>query len=1728
MYDQIMVSQKGAAGSAIEENEEYMKSFEARLAATRRSVEELALSLGDAFLNEAMIQGIKAFSEGLQIIASQVDKVGALPLVFSVLGVALLTVSKNARGWAQALAFGTKEMQKNTRELLSLKEGMTRAEVASQGFARTWRSVFAGLGITAGLAIAGFALEKLMSKMAETRQRAEEMKNQIAGQRREYEANADGIKKLTDEYDYLENKLKNSTLSEKERVQTTEKMLAVQEELAQIMPSIVTAEDEFGNKTYATAQSIKLRNEMMEHQIRLEEQRERMEEQAGRIERFKQQEKDVKAYNKEFEKSINLAQQWLQVGTFAAGEKKGFLGIDIEDAQSANQAINELSKLRSELYAQGETKKGDEVGKAINEIIQQVGIMEIALNGAESASFGMLETISQTFNEFLQNTGQIGEETKSLLTGITMIMHEAGVSAEDAQKMFNGLRTTIENDDIFAIYAKNYEDMLTELEEAKERYNLTPDLANEEALQAATVKATNAYKNMIAQIIEILKKSGITDTNVLNTIADKFEQNMIRMLADSKTFEEIAEITGQSIEEVQLALQALGEEEVDIEFNIDSEGAIQKINDLVTDLTEYGFTLEGVTEQEYLNAKALEESIRLKQESGEATDDLDFDTRQLIEAYEGEQRVLEQLKKLFPDIILGEDAAKLSKEELIAKIEEELLAQDLLIGGMELVANGQVTSEEHRTITNFKNTRARIQQYREELAALKTLASAMDAIRGMQTNLEGQLQDAIAAGDKDLQDRIGKQLMRFGAKTASYDASGTTQKLLDKEIQLNSALEDQSKQMKSLQRISGILSNAKSNLGKQTDRNTKANKGNSKAKKDNKKATKENAKEEELASFIADKYKRAMEELNVVLKAQQAIKSQFPKHSKEYQDALKNELQLEQQRLKLMQNQTAELQKAYKAGKAPQTGVVSAKQQQQPKVQTQTTNRKLSGWQAPVNSQFGMRWGRMHEGVDIAQAKGTRLDANVAGIVKRAMNHKTYGNVVYVVDNSGKEHRYAHLNNINVKQGQRVNVGDQLGAIGSTGRSTGPHLHYEVRVNGKAVNPMDFVKSAKGNKAITTQVNQAMNVSKDVAQATANVYDLQSDILDLQGNIIDQQVKIAELQAEMIRAELAIFDKRRATYGYHMDYESTKYEQIAKSSERYLNVLERQSKQLYNKQLVNREEIVHLEKMINSGKLHGNVLEEMTQRYFELKTEISNTNTELWKMNEQKIEAQLYHWALATEAYDFEMAKLEQTIRNTVEGSQQWLSAMEQKSQYLTSQRSAIKQEINQITELLKVSNLLTPEAVENYERRLRALTLEYRELGLSLGDLNKQTQEVIKGEKSAWDEIANNIIATYKKAMEQKRDAHMKSLDDEMKREDERHKQAIKNLQDELSEFKKVIDERIKALDDEANEESYRKEISELEKERKKILDKVNLISMDDSREAKYERKKLQEELSKIDETIEDKRSKREREKRKENLQEMLSDKEEDIKEREELENKQHDSEKERIDDLKAYWDKYYTDRMNDERMFAQWRKDLANGEYEHILELFDDLAIELEGTLEDITDTLGGTMEGVGTAIRQNVIDELRRAIELAREFNDTVSGTTSGGTGLGSDLSSGLNSSGEKEKQKSIYHTSDYQVLTGKLMRHNLSKFASSKEEEHAIKLRGSNLAEGGRKKGSQIDGKISYNEMVSSLNDTDIVEFIDHLTKYKNGLSAQDYQMKDWIDREIQRLKLSASYDTGGLI
>ncbi|AJE46322.1 M23 family metallopeptidase [Celeribacter indicus] len=111
-------------------------------------------------------------------------------------------------------------------------------------------------------------------------------------------------------------------------------------------------------------------------------------------------------------------------------------------------------------------------------------------------------------------------------------------------------------------------------------------------------------------------------------------------------------------------------------------------------------------------------------------------------------------------------------------------------------------------------------------------------------------------------------------------------------------------------------------------------------------------------------------------------------------------------------------------------------------------------------SGFGPRWGRMHEGTDFASAYGTPIYATADGVVTFAGWQSGYGRLVKIQHEFGIETRYAHQSQIMVKVGQRVSRGEQIGAMGNSGRSTGTHLHYEIRVGGKAVNPMIYIKAA--------------------------------------------------------------------------------------------------------------------------------------------------------------------------------------------------------------------------------------------------------------------------------------------------------------------------------------------------------------------------------------------------------------------------------------------------------------------------------------------------------------------------------------------------------------------------------------------------------------------------------------------------------------------------------------------
>ncbi len=124
-----------------------------------------------------------------------------------------------------------------------------------------------------------------------------------------------------------------------------------------------------------------------------------------------------------------------------------------------------------------------------------------------------------------------------------------------------------------------------------------------------------------------------------------------------------------------------------------------------------------------------------------------------------------------------------------------------------------------------------------------------------------------------------------------------------------------------------------------------------------------------------------------------------------------------------------------------------------------------------LTSDYGMRTHpvlggrRSHNGVDLAAPTGTPIYATADGYVSKAEWFSSYGKYVSIEHGANLQTRFAHMSDIAVTSGTRVKKGQLIGYVGSTGRSTGPHLHYEVRIAGKPVNPVPYMVESEAQRA---------------------------------------------------------------------------------------------------------------------------------------------------------------------------------------------------------------------------------------------------------------------------------------------------------------------------------------------------------------------------------------------------------------------------------------------------------------------------------------------------------------------------------------------------------------------------------------------------------------------------------------------------------------------------------------
>lgn len=1752
MYYSMMETQASAAGSAIEENEEYLKSLEARINAVKRKIEELSLALGEAFLTDTMIAFLSGFGNVLTAITKFTENVGALPVLLTVVGSLLLIVSKRARGLGEALIFGTKQMSDAKLAIAEIEKGMTRAEVTATKFKSALRGIAVGLAggaITFGL---GLVLEHFISKASEAKQKAEELDDAIRNQARSFKESQDEINKALSEVKTLEIELDSDNLAEDERIKKVAKLKKLQEELAQTFPEIIAGEDAYGNKVYHSSDILEGKIELLERQIELEEERLKLEKQEDRLEFFSTAKEELKQIEKEQENFLkNLKSNW-DIGRFARiipNFKDLKFPSNAESIEEIREFNNELRKIEEQLKSSGKEVQAEFLRDYINGAEQEVLIYEQNEIKKQQIHSEYAQKRSEDMWERLIEGMVIDSEDIATISIFDAIIAQAQLTEKEIEGVYTSVEGFIKDN---AIEVSNtiskHKEALSGLKQAAKDLQ-TVDVNDTEAVAAAE-KQYEHFKELTAEtsadvigiISSAIEGSGLGKKLQEELIGDytKAIQNQTDLAAGIKEVGESSNVTVDDVEGLNEATEELGDTAEDTEdkiqglsavlnsaLGIATDQSVDDIRDLIDQLHDLDSILPLLEEGTDAYNAAIEEQELI--------------IAQLLETYPEYKELYESgnISREQMIDILGEEADALAYLDTVmrANAEGKLDADQQQVLSNYLAAESQIADDE-RYVTELENNTARLEKIlAERKRALERMAQESN---GIITESMRQLDEQITELEEKIQQNKNKQ-----ANTPPSFEGGTNPYLEQmKQLAIQSAeygdnkwAKDEHKRQQEAQREAEKTQREAERAKREAEREAEKKKRDAEkkqreaeraqqeeirkmneAKKEAIRIAEEYARANETATFTINEHVRALEELNLALKQQQAIKELFPEYSDEYQNALENELELEQKKLDVMKQQSARHEADLKRRKPTQYGVQDA-----PETMRGTSTRRLSGWGVAETPKM-IETGEENKYTLAPQFKN--LESNIAGTVKQAFKDAKQGNIVVVVDSKGNEHRFKDLRNIKVKAGQKVGVGTTLGDYREYAGLSYVDHNYSVRNAGRMIDPSSWIQNAKNMKFAgkgQSTVGNMVNVSREEAQRAQELYQLESEILGMQGDILDQHVKIEKIQLELIKAELARYDKRRDNYDQSIEHELVKYDMLDKASERHTAVIERQTMFMEYKQQVNLEEIQHLKELISYGNLQGRALEEVKERYNTLRLTVKETTIELANMKKQWIDSQLVQFTRDVEYIDFELAKLNQTMEANVEGSTQWQIAMQSQTNYLLSKRSAIKQEIEQLSMLIRHSHQLTPDAVEEYNKRLRELTLQYRQLGLSIEESNKRIEE---SRENASREIADRIVNAYKDAIRQKQEAHLKSLDKEMEAEDKRHQKVMDNYRKEMDEFRKVIDDKLKQMDRENAQLDYDEEMGEYGEQRAEIQSKINILSLDDSREAKYERKRLEKELNKLDKDIAKRKRRRETDLRKENLNDMLADKQEELSEKEKLENEYHDKEKQRIDDLREYWNQHYTDMLNDEAKFAAMREDIARGSLGNIKSEFEKLGAELKATLPELANTMDGTMQAVGTTIRENVIKELEESLRLLDEFNASMTAGGSGGKPA-PDLSAGIGGAGFDSQQgtwDTAYTRADSKVIVGKFIWDKMQDLVDNPFRQEAIRQHGSGLSNQGRAEGSKIDNVIRYDELTKDMSPADAQLIAEMMEEYSKQFSTPE--LRDYLLNQAKRLRTGASFDTGG--
>ncbi|QIC46304.1 phage tail tape measure protein [Lysinibacillus sphaericus] len=1021
------------------------------------------------------------------------------------------------------------------------------------------------------------------------------------------------------------------------------------------------------------------------------------------------------------------------------------------------------------------------------------------------------------------------------------------------------------------------------------------------------------------------------------------EKGQIKIVEGEVVIEDMANLMGSAANSVtDLSSKMKDFKDVAESMAGVSQSGVDALNDLVLQYDMLTYQLAGYTEQQLKDIYTKENLTTKEREVKKTLDD--------------RIAVMKEMSSLYPDLFGKDGKAIALSEEKRKAIEKESKAYEVLLKAYKLARDGKLDAEQKATLASASGTIARIENMKTEIRMLEKYTRANN----------------------------------IAAKIASAFNGISGLGMTAQQIASERALSDYRAE------LDGLMGSLNNDIGKiesftsAIESSDKATKGSSKSQKDKNSTTKDSI-------YITDKYKQAIEALNLEIEKQQKLQAKYPEHSNEYRRHLEAQIKLEKEKLALQEKQAKAIQSQIVSGKIQQTGNVSSKSST-----TSTTNAKVNGFDGRISSNYGQRGGEFHRGVDIASPLGSRLDAPVSGKVIKAGDATangmswTYGNLVVIQDDSGVKHIMAHMDKVVAKIGDYVQAGTQIGTVGSTGNSTGPHVHYEQNTaNGKLIDPTSYVNQVRSGKVQVTSTSNGGNSTVDTGQQAID--QAKSDLLGLQKDVLSTKDTIDNLNELLVKSNVSYYNHLIDGVDRSIKKSNILANQQLEHSQAYRDELAKETKHLEYKQSLLHKEANFIREQLKRTDLSPAFKDELTTQLSELSLSWWDVEESIKSVDEQIENSKIAEFDKKIESLNDSISKSNKLMDMYAKGTKEYNDEQKKIISALYEKQKAYESEAEALRRSIQLEKLSIKE-IERKKERLKELSSTWLDTQSEIIRINSDiADELINTMKDAYGQQRDYEIALKDKQiedLEELRDARLKTLDEEgkayeesMKEQmdtlDKAHKDKLDKLDEESKAFEDAIIRQLELMRKQRDEEDFNKDIGKLQKEEANIVAKINELSMDDSREAKLQRKKLEEELANIREQIADKQNDRQYELREQNLQDELDAYKSQQDAKKETEDNNYNTSKEALDkQLELYKKELEAKKNLEEEKFKATKAQLEK-ERQDIVNHYDQLinneqeyanlrAQIINGSVDGMSEKLTGFL-GNFKSMNKDLINEL-----------------------------------------------------------------------------------------------------------------------------------------------------------